>query len=301
MIIPPLDDLTEQAEYKQHPYGKVWQRFEQEPFAELVSNIDRRGLDKEIILYQDMILEGWHRYLACLATKIKPKFTEFNGTDLEAAELVHASGIRRHSSADQRYASFSLLCDACPEFRAKYEELEAKGEQQQKEGKPLDTDAQRVDVVKAKADAAGVSKTTAKKVEKVKKENPGAVEEIAAGKTTANKELKNLKKKGKAKGKPKKESGPSAANHTRHNYKHDRHTKVMVAQQTPHSPESFLVTLKSVLPPAGSTWHDLFIVLDRSLADSLHQRLGEALAGDSKAKSAGDGRAKTQPNKRPKP
>ncbi len=189
-----VDRLIAGAQHQQHPYGKVWQRFDLDSFNELAGNVDRRGLDQDILLYQGMILEGWHRFLACLATKVPPKFVEFKGTDLEAAERVHASGIRRHSRADQRYASFLLLCDACPEFKARYAELKTKGEQQQKEGRPLDTDAQRVDVVQAKADSAGVSKTTAKKVEKVKKGNPGAVSAIAAGKTTANKELKKIKK-----------------------------------------------------------------------------------------------------------
>jgi hypothetical protein len=195
-----IDNLIEQAEYKQHPYGKVWQQFDQEAFAELVDNIDRRGLDKEITRYQGMILEGWHRYLACLATKVTPKFVEFKGTELDAAELVHASGIRRQSSADQRYASFLLLCDACPAFKAKYEQLQEKGELQQKEGKPLATGGQRVDVVKAKADFVRVSKTTAKKVERVKKVKPEAVAEIAAGGTSANKVLKKLADKGRKQG-----------------------------------------------------------------------------------------------------
>jgi hypothetical protein len=190
-----LKELTEKAAYKQHPYGKSRQPFDEETFADLVCNVDRRGLDKEITRYQEMVLEGWHRYLACLATNTKPRFVEFGGTDLEAAELVHASEIRRHSRPDQRYAAFDQLCDACPAFKAKYEQLKARGEQQQKEGKPLGTGARRVDVVGAKAEAAGVSKTTAKKVERVKKANPGAVADIAVGKTTANKEVAKLQNK----------------------------------------------------------------------------------------------------------
>jgi len=189
-----IDELIGKAEYKQHPFGTSWQPFDEATFKELVADVDRRGLDKEIILYQRMVLDGWHRYLACLATGVKPKFREFKGTDLEAAELVHASGIRRHVNADQRYASFVMLCDACPDFKQKYERLKAEGEQRQMEGKPLDTGAQRVDVVGAKAKAAGVSKTTAQKVEKVKKVQPEAVAKIAAGETTANKELKKLNK-----------------------------------------------------------------------------------------------------------
>ena len=95
-----------------------------------------------------------------------------------------------------------MLCDACPTFKDKYEQLKAKGEQQQKAGTPLGTGSQRVDVVKAKADAAGVNKATAKKVERVKKANPEVISDIAAGRTTANKETKKLAtKKKKADGK----------------------------------------------------------------------------------------------------
>ena len=189
-----VERLIAEAHYQQHPYGKVWQRFDLDIFSELVRNIDRRGLDQEILLYQEMILEGWHRYLACLHTKTQPKFVEFKGTDLEAAERVHASGVRRQSTAEQRYASFDLLCQACPAFREKYEQLKQKGIEQQQAGTPLSTDGQRVDVVKAKAAAAGVSRATAAKVEKVKKEKPEAVADIAAGKTSANKVLKKIKK-----------------------------------------------------------------------------------------------------------
>jgi hypothetical protein len=189
-----VERLIAEAEYQQHPYGKVWQRFDLDGLAELAGNIDRRGLDQEILLYQGMVLEGWHRYLACLATKTTPKFAEFQGSDLEAAERVHASGIRRQSTPEQRYASFVLLCEACPEFKAKYEELKEKGTEQQQAGTPLSTDGQRVDVLGAKAVAAGVSRSTAAKVEKVKKEEPAAVADIAAGKTSANRVLKKTKK-----------------------------------------------------------------------------------------------------------
>jgi hypothetical protein len=195
-----LEDLIAKAKYKQHPYGKTFQPLDNATFKALAADIGHRGPDKETVLYQDMVLDGWHGYLACLAKKRDPKFAPFKGSDLEAAELVHASGIRRHVSADQRYASFVLLCEACPAFKQKYEQLKAKGEQQRKAGTPLDTGSQRVDVVKAKAEAAGVSKATAKKVERVKKDNPGAVANIAAGRTTANKELKKSPGKGRKPG-----------------------------------------------------------------------------------------------------
>ena len=190
-----MERLTQEAKHKQHPYGMVWQRFDPDAFAELASNIKSRGLDQEIILYQDMILEGWHRYLACLQTKTEPRFAVFKGTDLQAAEKVHASGVRRQSSADQRYAAFTMLGEACPDFQAKYETQKQQGIGQKCAGTPLSTDGQRVDVLGAKAAAAGVSRATAAKVEKVHKRNPKALVAIAEGKTTANKELKKIEEK----------------------------------------------------------------------------------------------------------
>ena len=198
-----MERLTQEAKYQQHPYGKAWQQFDTQTFAELVSNVQSRGLDQDILLYQDMVLEGWHRYLACLQTNIIPRFVEFKGTDLEAAEKVHASGVRRQSSADQRYAAFLMLGEACPEFLAKYEKLKQQGIEQKNAGTPLSNDGQRVDVLGAKAAAAGVSRGTAAKVAKVKRRNPKALKDIANGNTTANKELKKLKEKRPPAEKPK--------------------------------------------------------------------------------------------------
>ncbi len=190
-----IQRLIETAPFKQHPFGEVWQPFDEKTFAELADNVDRRRLDQKILLYKNMVLDGWHRYLACLATEKAPQFEEFPGSDLDAAERVHASGIRRQSSPEQRYAAFVLLCEACPEFNAKYESLKQQGVQRQEAGTPLSTDGQRVDVIGAKAAAAGVGRSTAAKVEAVKKQKPEAVAEIAARKTTANKVLKSIKRK----------------------------------------------------------------------------------------------------------
>jgi hypothetical protein len=68
-----LEDLIAKAKYKQHPYGQSWQPFDAATFKELVADVDRRGLDKEIVLYQDMVLDGWHRYLERRHTVIRDR------------------------------------------------------------------------------------------------------------------------------------------------------------------------------------------------------------------------------------
>jgi hypothetical protein len=185
-----LEELRERASYHQHPYGQVWQQFDPATFAELAADIGRRGLDHRITLYHDLVLDGYYRYLACLAKNVTPTFSQFRGTDLQAAEFVQASGLRRPSTAEQRYAAFLLLCEACPDFKQKYENLAQLADKLMKDGKPLATGDQRLDVVLHKARAAGVSKSTAKKFERVKRQNPQALAQIASGRTSANKELK---------------------------------------------------------------------------------------------------------------
>jgi hypothetical protein len=50
-----------------------------------------------------MILDGWHRYRACLETGVTPKFENFTG-DLAAAltYVISVNERRRHSSASQK-------------------------------------------------------------------------------------------------------------------------------------------------------------------------------------------------------
>jgi hypothetical protein len=55
-----MERLIGEAQYKQHPYGQVWQPFDLDTFNALVGDVGRRGLDREILLYRGMVLDGWH-------------------------------------------------------------------------------------------------------------------------------------------------------------------------------------------------------------------------------------------------
>lgn len=190
-----VEQIIRDAEYQQHSYGKAWHRYDLDDLIVLSDNIRSRGQDQPILIYQGKVLDGWHRYLACLLSGSDPVFSEFTGTELEAAEKVHASGVRRQSTPAQRYAAFLALTESCPEFKTKYAELKQEGRDNKSAGTPLSTDKQRVDVLGAKAAAAKVSRSTAAKVEKLKKTNPEAVAEVAQGKVSVNQALKSVGKK----------------------------------------------------------------------------------------------------------
>src|ERR1019366_272452 len=134
--------MTKHKKLERHPLSAIWPDLDH---ADLSADVAKRGQDEAILLYQGKILDGWHRYLSAIKEGKAPKFKEFKGTMLEAAERVHAANnLRRHMTADQRYACFSQLCKEVPEFEAKYEALKTKGKGQQEAGQPLATDSQRV-------------------------------------------------------------------------------------------------------------------------------------------------------------
>jgi hypothetical protein len=74
-----------------------------EEYATLVADIKANGLQNEIILYDGMILDGRHRYLACLAAGVPPVTLYGNGwiTD-PAAYVISVNFQRRHLTAKQK-------------------------------------------------------------------------------------------------------------------------------------------------------------------------------------------------------
>jgi hypothetical protein len=178
---------------RRHPICEIWPEYD---ITDMASDVAERGQDQDILLYEGMVLDGWHRYLSALKARKIPTFIEFEGTLVEAAEKVHAANnIRRHMTPEQRYACLLKLCEQVPEFGAKYEALKVEAASRITAGQPLATGSQRLNVVAAKAADAGVSPATAKKVERAVKNDREALDRLAKGKTTANKELGKSKKK----------------------------------------------------------------------------------------------------------
>jgi hypothetical protein len=177
----------QQEMLKRHPLCQIWPEYD---ITDMASDVAERGQDEDIWLYEGMVLDGWHRYLSALKAGKIPTFKEFPGTLLEAAEKVHAANnIRRHMTPEQRYACLLKLCEQVPEFGAKYKAMQEEAAGRITAGQPLATGSQRLNVVAAKAADAGVSPATAKKVERAVKNDPEALDRLAKGTTTANKEL----------------------------------------------------------------------------------------------------------------
>ena len=81
--------------YKQHELSATFPPMPADEFAELVKDIAKRDLQQSITLYQGKVLDGWHRYNACLKAGKNPRFTDYKGSDPVA--FVRSANLHRRS------------------------------------------------------------------------------------------------------------------------------------------------------------------------------------------------------------
>lgn len=99
-----------------------------EEFDALVTDIKQHGLIQPIVVAKDdSILDGWHRYKACLAAGIKPRFEPFSyviepaaenvgNRAMTEAEFVLAQNVhRRHLTPEQKRNVVAELLKANPQ------------------------------------------------------------------------------------------------------------------------------------------------------------------------------------------
>lgn len=86
-----------------HPYANLIPGMTDDEFIHLKEDIRRHGLLQPVLTYQDKILDGRHRYRACLELGKAVKFEAFDGTSDEALDHVVSLNIhRRHLNESQR-------------------------------------------------------------------------------------------------------------------------------------------------------------------------------------------------------
>ena len=87
----------------QHPLSAVFPAMTDVAFAEFRADIAQNGLRQPIIVFEDQILEGWHRYRACRDTGTPARFEHFDGDEAAARKfVVSANVMRRHLDESQR-------------------------------------------------------------------------------------------------------------------------------------------------------------------------------------------------------
>lgn len=84
-----------------HEYAKLFPMMRPEELADLVADIKKNGLIEPIVLYEDKILDGRNRWLACGEAGIKPHYDYYRGDD-PVGYVVSLNLHRRHLDETQR-------------------------------------------------------------------------------------------------------------------------------------------------------------------------------------------------------
>lgn len=98
-------------ELKQHPLSAAFPAMSADDFQALKDDIESNGQREPVMVFEGMVLDGWHRYQACVQLSLKPlQFTFPEGDDPVSFVISHNLH-RRHLTGSQRAAAV-VACTA---------------------------------------------------------------------------------------------------------------------------------------------------------------------------------------------
>lgn len=86
---------------KQHPLSAAFPSMSDVEIEALAMDIEQNGQREKAMMYEGMVLDGWHRYLACEKADLPFHAEEFDGEDPVAFVISHNLH-RRHLTGSQR-------------------------------------------------------------------------------------------------------------------------------------------------------------------------------------------------------
>ena len=86
----------------QHPLSSAFPSMHEADFAALCEDIAQHGLRQPVVAYQGEVLDGWHRYRACVAVGEEPKLVELDADVDPVAFVLSLNLSRRHLTGAQR-------------------------------------------------------------------------------------------------------------------------------------------------------------------------------------------------------
>jgi hypothetical protein len=96
--------------YKRHALSQIFPDMPDDEIQALADDIKSNGQHDAIWLMEGKVLDGWHRYKACLMAGVNPRTLEYRGT--KPAEFVKSKNWhRRHLNAGQRAHALGLLAE----------------------------------------------------------------------------------------------------------------------------------------------------------------------------------------------
>lgn len=94
--------------YKRHPLSAAFGDMPQHEFAKLCDDIYHNGLYDDIITHNGMILDGWHRYLACDDVGVEPRFSAYTDYEPDIRKWVLSKNLLRRHIPKREMAKIAL-------------------------------------------------------------------------------------------------------------------------------------------------------------------------------------------------
>lgn len=156
-----------------HPIANAYPSMTDAEFNALRESIKKNGVRNPIVIYENMILDGRHRYLACKELGIEPPTMEFEGDACPVEYVRDINSNRRSLTASQRAAVALALMPLI--------EVEAKKRQARSTEVSPDAKGKSSEIA---AKATGASPRMVEAVKSVAKKKPELVEKIKTGEMT---------------------------------------------------------------------------------------------------------------------
>ena len=153
-----------------HPIVNAYPFMTDAEFHALRESIKQNGVRNPIILYENMILDGRHRYLACKELGIEPPTIEFEG-DACPVEYVYDINSNRRSLSPSQRAAVALALIPLIEVESKKRQARSTAVAPEAKGKSSEIAAK----------ATGASPRMVEAVKSVAKKKPELVEKIKTG------------------------------------------------------------------------------------------------------------------------
>ena len=100
----PGGGIENMVQMERHELSAVFPDMDDHEFSDLTDDVKAHGLAEPIVVYKDKVLDGWHRYKACLAAGREPRFKPLSSTKDPVDWVLTRNLHRRHLMPAQRTA-----------------------------------------------------------------------------------------------------------------------------------------------------------------------------------------------------